>query len=425
MNNGNVNIDALGGSVNLHSNNGFNVTGSMVVSDGSGVFNSSLIASNSNLTLDNGSNLEMTQGHIYFNNGCGDIYYNTGNNDLTFYNDCGNLRLSNNTYINDDFYIENGNNLYTNYVYGWDDGDLNLGAWSNVYIYSENSRNIELRSDNAESGTNYLWVQNDGVGLQTYDFASGLNHRVYLDNTGSLNLTNVALKLSGSLNVNGNSTFDNDLVVKGDMYVSGNFTVLGTGSIITLSGSQVDIGTNKIILNTYAPFERFAGIDVYDSGSNVGVTGSLLWDSQNNVWIYANPSGSSYASARFISGPKNTGSLGEETGLTIGHFPIAVDDDHIADSLLTYDGTTLAFNTNKFTVDSTSGDTVILGNFTIHGVGGTDTGEASSYVVFRNDNDEIGFVNSNDTQNVLDQLLGYNTSTGVLEFSSVIDGGSY
>ena len=148
-----------------------------------------------------------------------------------------------------------------------------------------------MSSYNDEDGTNYVYVDHSrGVGLQTYDYVSNKTHSVVLDNTGSLKLTNVDFMLSGSLNVDGNSRFNNDLVVKGDMYVSGNFTVLGTGSIINLTGSQVDIGTNKIVLNTYAPFERFAGIDVYDSGSNAGVTGSLLWDSQENVWVYANPS---------------------------------------------------------------------------------------------------------------------------------------
>jgi hypothetical protein len=422
---GNVNIDATNGSVNIHSSNGMNVTGSLVVSDGSGVFNSSLIAYNSDLTLDGGSNLKMNLGHIYYGDQCAETYFDNGTGDLRFYNDCGHIRFDSRFNTNQHMYIENNRYLYTNNVYGYDGGDLNLGADGALYLYSDINRLIQLSTNNDEDGTNYLKVEQSGVNFSTYDYTSGLTHKVSLDNTGSLNLDNVALKLSGSLNVNGNSTFDNDLVVKGDMYVSGNFTVLGTGSIITLSGSQVDIGTNKIILNTYAPFERFAGIDVYDSGSNVGVTGSLLWDSQNNVWIYANPSGSSYSSARFIAGPLNTGSLGEETGLTNGHFPIAVADDHIADSLLTYQGTTLALNTNKFTVDSDSGDTVILGNFTIHGVGATDNGNYSSYIVFRNDDDVLGFVGTNDTGNETDRLLGYNASTGILQFSSLIDGGTY
>jgi hypothetical protein len=298
-------------------------------------------------------------------------------------------------------------------------GDLNVTGSTLL------SGSTTLSKDNDEQGTNNLLVTLEGIEFNTWDITSSVTHSVFLDNTGSLTLDNVNFKLSGSLNVNGNSTFDNDLVVKGDMYVSGNFTVLGTGSIITLSGSQVDIGTNKIILNTYAPFERFAGIDVYDSGSNVGVTGSLLWDSQNNVWIYANPSGSSYASARFIAGPKNTGSLGEETGLTVGHFPIAVDDDHISDSLLTYLGTTLAFNTNKFTVDSGTGDTSISGNFTLSYSGGTDNGNKTSAIMFRNSSNVVGFVTTTETTDVLDGILGYKNSDGSLKFSTVIDGGTY
>jgi hypothetical protein len=349
----------------------------------------------------------------------------SNNGDVSIYSDNGRIHLTGSVYASSNIQIDNGNTLKTNYIYDNNDNGLSIGASADLHLYSDNNRNVYLSSNNAEGGTNYLWVQNNGVGFQTYDYTSDLNHNVYLDNTGSLKLTNVDLLISGSLGVNGNTTFNNDLTVDGNMYVSGNFTVLGTGSIINLTGSQIDIGTNKIVLNTYAPFERFAGIDVYDSGSNAGVTGSLLWDSLNNVWIYANPSGSAYASARFIAGPMNTGSLGQETGLTNGHFPIAVADDHIADSLLTYQGTTLALNTNKFTVDSTSGDTVILGNFTLQGVGGTDNGGATSYVVFRNSDDVLGFVDTADTQNVLDHMLGYNTTTGNLEFSSVIDGGSF
>ena len=64
---------------------------------------------------------------------------------------------------------------------------------------------------------------------------------------------------------------------------------------------------------------------------------------------------------------------------------------------------------------------MILGNLTIHGVGGSDNGGVSSYVVFRNDDDEIGFINPSDSGNQLNQLLGYNNATGNLEFSSLID----
>jgi hypothetical protein len=424
--NGNLTIPGgfTGSFANLSS--GATITGSLIVSDGSGLFNSSLIANNSNLTLDNGSNIEMNQGHVYFNEGCGDIYYNTGNDRLTIFNSCGDIELDSTTYTSNNMYFDDGNTLYTNNISGYELGNLNLQAEGGIYLYSDDDRLIQLHVSNDESGNNYFKVHEEGVELSTYDFTSGLTHKVLLDNTGSLKLENVSLSLTGSLGVSGSLDVAQNATIHGNLYVSGNFEVLGTGSYINISASQVDLGTNIINLNTYAPFERFAGLSVYDSGSNVGVTGSLLWDSTNNVWIYSHPDHlGSVASARLISGPLNTGSLGDETGLTNGHFPIATGDDHISDSLLTYQGTTLALNTNKFTVDSETGDTLIHGNFTIEGVGGVDNGNYSSYIVFRNDDDVLGFVGTSDTGNVTDRLLGYNSSTGVLEFSSLIDGGTY
>jgi hypothetical protein len=424
--NGNLTIPGgfTGSFANLSS--GATITGSLIVSDGSGLFNSSLIANNSNLTLDNGSNIEMNQGHVYFNEGCGDIYYNTGNDRLTIFNDCGGINLGSSTYTSNNMYFDDGNTLYTNNISGYELGNLNLQAEGGIYLYSDDDRFIQLHVSNDESGDNYLRVEQEGVEFSTYDFTSGLTHKVLLDNTGSLKLENVSLSLTGSLGLSGSLDVYGPTHIHNDLYVSGNLAILGSGSVVHISASQVDIGTNIINLNTYAPFERFAGLSVYDSGSNVGVTGSLLWDSTNNVWIYSHPDHiGSVASARLISGPLNTGSLGNETGLTNGHFPIATGDDHISDSLLTYQGTTLALNTNKFTVDSETGDTLIHGNFTIEGVGGVDNGNYSSYIVFRNDDDVLGFVGTSDTGNVTDRLLGYNSSTGVLEFSSLIDGGTY
>ncbi len=402
------------------------ITGSLIVTDASGIFNSSLIADNSNLTLDNGSNIEMNNGHVYFNDGCGDIYYNTGNDRLTIFNDCGGINLGSSTYTSNNMYFDDGNTLYTNNISGYELGNLNLQAEGGIYLYSDDDRYIQLHVSNDENGSNYLKVRHEGVEFSTYDFTSDLTHKVLLDNTGSLKLENVSLALTGSLGLSGSLDVYGPTHIHNDLYVSGNLAILGSGSIVHISASQVDIGTSIINLNTYAPFERFAGLSVYDSGSNAGVTGSLLWDSTNNVWIYSHPDHlGSVASARLISGPLNTGSLGDETGLTNGHFPIATGDDHISDSLLTYQGTTLALNTNKFTVDSETGDTLINGNFTIEGVGGVDNGNYSSYIVFRNDDDVLGFVGTSDTGNVTDRLLGYNSSTGVLEFSSLIDGGTY
>jgi len=335
------------------------------------------------------------------------------------------LSVSGATSFADSVSLVSGNTLYVNHIADYGNADLDITTVGDLVLESSQNLSVQLRTDNDENGTNYLNVNSSSVNFSTYDDTSNLTHRVLLDNTGSLRFENVNIGITGSLSLSGSLNVGEDVIVHRNLYVSGNLELLGTSSYVNISSSQVDLGTNIINLNTYAPFERFAGISVYDSGSNAGVTGSILWDSVNNVWVYANPAGASYASARFIAGPKNTGSLGEETGLTVGHFPIATGDDHISDSLLTYLGTTLAFNTNKFTVDSSSGDATISGNFTLSYSGGTDNGNNTSAIMFRNSSNVVGFVSTTESEDVLDGILGYKNSDGSLKFSTVIDGGVY
>lgn len=336
------------------------------------------------------------------------------------------LSVSGATSFDNNVSLVGDDTLFVNHISDYGAGNLDITTAGDIVLESTSSLSIQLKTDNSESGVNYLNVNSSSVNFSTYDITSGLTHRVLLDNTGSLRLENVDLGITGSLGIDGSLDVTNDAVIHGNLYVSGNLELLGTASYVNISASVVELGTNIINLNTYAPFERFAGLAVYDSGSNAGVTGSLLWDSTHNVWIYSHPDHmGSVASARLISGPLNTGSLGNETGLTAGHFPIASGDDHITDSLLTYLGTTLAFNTNKFTIDSGTGDTLVSGNFTLSYSGATDSGNNTSAIMFRNSANIVGFVSTTETQDVLDGILGYKHSDGALVFSTVIDGGTY
>jgi hypothetical protein len=258
--------------------------------------------------------------------------------------------------------------------------------------------------------------------------ATGLNST--LDVTGSVTLKD-NLNVSGTTTINGLTTINDDLTVNGvltvtgntqlqsNLYVSGNLEVLGSSTNVNIQSATVNIGDNIILVNAYSPFQRYAGITGYDSGS-VGTSGSLLWDSLNDYWLLQNANEST---SKVIG--TTSGSMGSEVSLTDTYFPIATGTNTIGDSLLRYSGTTLSFNTNKFTIDSGTGDTSISGNVTLSYSGGTDSGTLSSTVVFRNSSNVLGYVSSTDTQNVTTQLLGYNNSTGVLEFSSVVDGGTY
>jgi len=131
----------------------------------------------------------------------------------------------------------------------------------------------------------------------------------------------------------GSNTFQGTQTITGSLYVTNNLVVYGSSSVQDITASAASLGTNTIILNTANPAFRFGGIKVIDSGSSQA-TGSLLYDSEHNVWLYQNPDGAGYASARLISGPKNTGSLGNESFLTPGYIAVATADDHIGDSIM-------------------------------------------------------------------------------------------
>ena len=239
------------------------------------------------------------------------------------------------------------------------------------------------------------------------------------------------IRTSGSLTIEGTTTINDNLNVTGvltvtgntqlqsNLYVSGNLEVLGSSTNVIIQSQTVELDDNIIRLNAYSPFERYAGFEVIDSGSS-NTSASLLWDSANDYWLFMSSSGQS---SKLIG--TTTGTYGTETSLTNTYFPIATGPNTIGDSLLRYSGTTLSFNTNKFTIDSGTGDTLVSGNFTLSYSGGTDNANKTSAIMFRNSSNVVGFVSTTETTDVLDGILGYKNSDGALKFSTVIDGGTY
>jgi hypothetical protein len=178
--------------------------------------------------------------------------------------------------------------------------------------------------------------------------------------TGS-NIFDGGQYLSSSFNPTGFSTTaslytDGGLRVTRDAYISGtlylnNVTVFGTQSVAYISSSQLNIGTNLITVNTDTPSIRFGGLAVYDSGST-GLTGSILWDSQDNQWIYSNPTGSEYDSAVFLVGPRNTGVLGNEPGISCNFLSKGNGMHHMTSSGIFEDGSRTCFYGNSFVSSS-------------------------------------------------------------------------
>ena len=162
-----------------------------------------------------------------------------------------------------------------------------------------------------------------------------------LTNTGTPILT---VDNTGAITTAGSASFK-DTQVTGSLLVTQNLTVLGTASFTSVTSSEIIVGASTITLSTDDPVVRFGGIIVVDSGSfGQNSTGSLLWDSEEDRWIYVIPSGSAegYNSAILIGGPPNTGSIGNEPGLTPGRITKALADDHIGPSLMRETGSVVS-----------------------------------------------------------------------------------
>jgi len=153
---------------------------------------------------------------------------------------------------------------------------------------------------------------------------------------------NAIIAKTGSLATTGSNTFIGTNIFTGSVFITSDLIVQGSSSLQNITASAVSIGTNTVILNTNTPILQFGGISVQDSGSTAGRSGSLLWNSVNDHWINVNPSGSDegYNSAMVINGPKNTGSLGAEVGLTTNYIPVSQGEDHITDSIIFQSGST-------------------------------------------------------------------------------------
>jgi hypothetical protein len=174
-------------------------------------------------------------------------------------------------------------------------------------------------------------------------------------NTITSNLIN---SVSGSFSnisaskITGGTTQLDTLSVLGNSTFYGDLTVYGSSSIVNISSSTVIIGDNRIQLNAWSTgsfSQRYAGLDLTDSGSNNNVTSSLLWDSLNNYWLLTNNQTGSNpivtSSALILQGPISN--FGNEKQLPINTFlkvestigNLTSSNLIEVGSLLTYNGT--------------------------------------------------------------------------------------
>ena len=162
------------------------------------------------------------------------------------------------------------------------------------------------------------------------------------------------------------NTLNQNLTLNGTL----NVTTLNavTSSIQYITSSQLDISTNILKLNVTGSL-RFGGISVVDSGSSPQVSGSFLFDSQNNQWIsvHQNTAGTPVTSSVIIMGPQTFNNVGAEQTITANRLTKGSTGDigeHITSSNITDTGTLVSVNSNTQITGSLFVSSGITGSFT-------------------------------------------------------------
>jgi hypothetical protein len=211
---------------------------------------------------------------------------------------------------------------------------------------------------------------------------------------------------SGSFATTSSNTFKSDQIISGSLTITNNLTVIGSSSIQYITSSQLDISTNIISVNTYSPSLRFGGLAVIDSGSSPQTSGSLLFDSQNNQWIFVHQDGgAAITSSVLIMGPQTINNVGNETIITTNRLTKGAGGDlgeHIGDSNITDTGTTVSINSAtevtgslRVTGNITGSGLQITGSTTGDLVRITQTGTGHAFVVVDSVYDDTKFIIDN------------------------------
>jgi hypothetical protein len=196
----------------------------------------------------------------------------------------------------------------------------------------------KLNTENVVSGSSQIDITST-TGYPTFSSSIATTDSNQNDRLNSIE------NKTGSYATTGSNVFVGTQTISGSVIIRENLTVLGSSSITYTTSSQLRVDDNVITVNTSNPAERFGGLQVYDSGSVGEATGSLLWDSQKNRWVYQQSSESTYGGGVLMSGPRSSGSLGDELTLTSGKIARSAGGDHLNDSIITeYGATTIGIN---------------------------------------------------------------------------------
>jgi len=173
---------------------------------------------------------------------------------------------------------------------------------------------------------------------------------------------------TGSYATTGSNIFQGNQTITGSLFVSENLIIAGSSSIQHISSSVVNIGDNIITVNAQNPSIRFGGLAVIDSGSSPTVSGSMLFDSTNNQWIFVHQNQGTVTSSVLLMGPETYNDLGGELYIAENRLVKSTGIEHLAASNISDNGTTVTMLSNTVVngTFSATGTTLVSGSSQIN-----------------------------------------------------------
>jgi hypothetical protein len=198
---------------------------------------------------------------------------------------------------------------------------------------------------------------NGGAGSpeSLYTSVAGAGALQYSATAGILTATGFVGSLTGTASFASTASSVNTL--NQNVSINGNLTVTGTSSITYISQSTLNVATNLITVNTINPGTRFGGLASIDSGSSPQRSGSFLFDSLNDQWIFVHQNtAGAITSSVFLQGPQTFNNVGNETNITTNRIPKSTNAEHLGDSNITDTGTLVTINSNTTITGSVNGN---------------------------------------------------------------------
>jgi spore maturation protein SpmB len=218
---------------------------------------------------------------------------------------------------------------------------------SNLELFSasQNTKNLTLASYTGSIDTKFTTLASYTGSVDTKFSTLGL-------------VTSSLISKTGSYATTGSNLFYGTQTMSGSVYVTGDLVVYGSSSIQNISASNLIVGNAFITLNTNTPSSRFAGFNFVDSGSLAG-TGSLYYDSVQDEMVFIHKgNGVNTTSSVVLMGPQTYDSLGNEIYPTQNRILKSLGLEHVGDSQISDDGTTVTI-TGALTVGTLTGIGVV------------------------------------------------------------------